>query len=237
MTFMAGIFSVRFFGASGNIPFSSFAMHWPFVHLVFSRRRKQVDKKRIAIEQPESCMVFDVSVGEDSVVLDRYLTDDLEKVVLPEEVYGKPVTEIGPGCFFNHPEITEVVFPETLTKIGESAFALCKGLRNLLLPDSVSDIGVHAFRECTGLRKIVMPSSLKCMKVGIFSYCYLPDNVEITLKEGLEKIDHGVFFSSDVHLHFPLRLPESVSSIAEGAFEPGMKILTSLPYNAKWFEK
>ncbi len=44
MTFMAGIFSVRFFGASGNIPFSSFAMHWPFVHLVFSRRRKQWKK-------------------------------------------------------------------------------------------------------------------------------------------------------------------------------------------------
>ena len=93
-----------------------------------------MEKKRIAIEQSESCMVFDISVGEDSIVLDRYLTDDLEKVVLPEEVYGKPVTEIGPGCFFNHPEITEVVFPETLTKIGESAFAHCSSLESVGIP-------------------------------------------------------------------------------------------------------
>lgn len=196
-----------------------------------------MDKKRIAVEQPEGCMVFDILVGEDKIILEKYLSDDLEKVVLPEEVYEKPVTEIGPGCFFNHPEITEIVFPETLTKVGESAFALCKGIHTLLLPDSISEIGVHAFRECTGLRKVVLPASLKRLRVGVFSYCYLPANVDIVIKDGLETIEHGVFFSSDVHLHFALRLPESVTTIAQGAFEPGMKILTALPYDEKWFEK
>ena len=196
-----------------------------------------MSNKRIAVECPEGCMVFDIAEYDDGVALTHYLTDDLETVILPDQVDGKPVTDIGPGCFFNHPEITSIVFPETLQHVRESAFALCRGIRTLILPDSVTEIGIHAFRDCTGLRKVVLPSGLKQLKTGTFSFDYFPDNVEFIVKDGLETIEPAVFFSGGLSLSFVLRLPDSVVSIADGAFEPGMYVLTSLPYNARWFAK
>ena len=81
-----------------------------------------------------------------------------------------------------------------------------------------------------------MPSGLKKLETGTFCFCYLPDDVEITLKEGLETIESGIFNSGGLSLSFTLKLPKSVKSIANGAFVPGMNIITDLPYAEKWFE-
>ena len=165
-----------------------------------------------------------------------YLCSHNTIVEIPRTINNKPVTRIGHDCFFNHPEIKTISFPDTLTSIGDNSFALCKGLRELVLPDSITDIGAYAFRDCTGLKRVVMPANLKVLRTGLFSFCYfLDDDVEIVLNEGLETIETRIFSGGGLGTYITLIIPKTVKSIAPGAFNYGMKIITSLPYDEKWF--
>lgn len=165
-----------------------------------------------------------------------YLSHDNKSVAIPCFINDKPITRIDHDCFFNHPEIKTITFPETLTSIGDNSFALCKGLRELFLPDSITDIGAYAFRDCTGLKKVVMPANLKVLRTGLFSFCFfLDDDVEIILNEGLETIETRIFSGGGLGTYITLNVPETVKSIAPGAFNYGMKIITSLPYDENWF--
>lgn len=165
-----------------------------------------------------------------------YLCSHNTIVEIPRTINNKPVTRIGHDCFFNHPEIKTISFPDTLTSIGDNSFALCKGLRELVLPDSITDIGAYAFRDCTGLKRVVMPANLKVLRTGLFSFCcFLDDDVEIVLNEGLETIETRIFSGGGLGTYITLNVPKTVKSIAPGAFNYGMKIITSLPYDEKWF--
>lgn len=179
--------------------------------------------------------MFDYIEYKDNIELSNYLLFDSPTVCIPPEIHGKPVTSIGHDCFFNHHEIISISFPDTLTSIGDNAFALCKSLKELVLPDGISDIGIWAFRDCTGLKKVVMPSKLRILRSGVFSFCYFSDDVEIILNEGLESIEAGVFSCGGLCSGLKLNIPNSVKTIAPSAFEYGMKINTSLPYDEKWF--
>ncbi len=178
---------------------------------------------------------FDYIENDNSVEMIKYLLSDRSTVSIPSEINGKPVTRIGNGCFFDHPEIEAVSFPDTLLTIGESSFALCKGLRELVLPDSITDIGAYAFRDCTGLKKVVFPANLKCLRTGLFAFTCFPDDVEIILNEGLESIETRIFSGGGIRTDITLNIPETVKTIAPGAFDCGMKINTSLQYDEKWF--
>ena len=179
--------------------------------------------------------IFAVEELDDHVILRGYLSYDNIKVDIPAEIDGKPVTDIGEDCFFNHHEIGEVSFPNTLRTIASQAFAMCKGIRELTIPDGVTEIGSLAFRDCTGLRRIVLPASLKVLKAGTFAFCYPPSDIEIVLNEGLEGIESGIFSSGGLNHFFTVRLPESVKFVSDGAFDPGVRIITSFEHDERWF--
>lgn len=186
-----------------------------------------MEKNQITIEKDGSVMTFVTEAHEDYIVLVRYITDNLSTVWIPDDIGGIPVREIGYDCFFNHREITEIVFSENLRTIGDQAFALCKGIKELYLPDGISEIGYYAFRDCTGLKKIVLPASLKILKRGVFAFSYLPDDVDVTLNEGLEIIQSRVFSSGGLNLFFTVKIPSSVKECAPDAFEPGITIISA----------
>ena len=179
---------------------------------------------------------FVIEEYEDHCEVVVLLTKELECVDVPSKVNGKLVTVIGGDCFFGSRNMKSVMLPDSITKLGVQAFAMCNSLKEIDLPDSITEIGRFAFRDCNGLRRIVLPSGLKKLQTGTFSFCYLPDNVEIVLKEGLEEIETRIFPSGGLYLSFTLKLPKSVKKIAPGAFVPGMQIITNLPYDEKWFE-
>ena len=64
---------------------------------------------------------------------------------------------------------------------------------------------------------------------------FLDDDVEIILNEGLETIETKIFSGGGLGTYITLNVPKTVKSIAPGAFNYGMKIITSLPYDEKWF--
>ena len=196
-----------------------------------------MEHKKVIIEnsrqQPQE---FGIDEYEDHCVMGALLSREVEQVEIPAEINGKPVTTIGGDCFFDCKNMKSILLPDSITEIGVQAFAMCKGLAEIALPDSITNIGKFAFRDCTGLKKIVMPSGLKRLETGTFSFCYLPDDVEIILKEGLETIESRIFNSGGLGLFFTLKLPKSVKTIVNGAFVSGMNIIADLPYDEKWFD-
>ena len=180
---------------------------------------------------------FIIEDYDDHIVLCAYCTNNVEDLEIPGTVNGKPVTQIGDGCFMLHKEIVNVSFPNTLESIGVQAFSLCSKIQELLLSDNIHEISEMAFRDCKGLKRIVLPASLRILKTGVFCFTYLPDDVEIILNDGLEEIQAGVFSSGGLNQYFTLKIPDSVKTIAPGAFDPGMKIITSLPIDDAWFSK
>lgn len=186
----------------------------------------------ISIENSNNEIQDFVFVENNSSVVIKSLCSSNTLVEIPPTVNNKPVSEIGHGCFFNHPEIKRVIFPNTIERIGEEAFALCCGVEKMLLPDSITEIGVHAFRDCKGLKKVVMPKHLRVLRAGVFAFCYLQDGVEIELPDELEEIEAHAFYRGG---SFKLVLPESVKRIGVGAFNWGPEVITSLPYDKGWY--
>ena len=168
-----------------------------------------MERKRIVMENSlHQQQEFGIVEYEDHIEIDVLLSDGLERLEIPGEINGKPVTVIAAQAFARRKTITEAI-----------------------LPDSVKEIGHHAFQDCRGLKKVVMPGSLKCLPTGLFAFCEL-EAPEILLPEGLEEIEGGAFWRAG---NFEIRIPESVKKIGVGAFYDGPDPLTALPYDKGWF--
>ena len=87
-------------------------------------------------------MVYDIYA--DHAVLAKY-TAAGDKVTIPSEYQGLPVTAVGEYAFLGNSSVVSVTIPDSVTLIGESAFAMCKNLETITIPTSVNEIGGYAF--------------------------------------------------------------------------------------------
>ena len=76
---------------------------------------------------------------------------EITDVIIPEQIEGKTVEEIG-GSAFKNKSLTSVIFPNSLETIGGNAFS-GTGLESVTIPGSVKTIGDSAF-ELIGLRNL-----------------------------------------------------------------------------------
>lgn len=113
-------------------------------------------------------------------------------VVIPGEVLGSAVTEVGSDAFENNQDVTEVVVPESVQVIDTGAFAGCSNLRKVTLPRHMDSIGFSAFRDCTALEEVVMPATLRWLAGQAFEKCRSLKS--ITLPEGIRYIDSSTFY-------------------------------------------
>ena len=175
-------------------------------------------------------LLFSVYEKDGGLVLNRLLSD-VQQVVIPAEIGGKPVTEIGAECFFGMLTLRAVTIPDSVREIGDSAFALCKLLEEIIIPDSVTEIRERAFRDCRSLRHVRLSANMKILRSSVFSFCALVEP-EFEIPEGLEVIEPHAFYSGGF---FTLHLPDSVREIGIGAFCFGPKAVTRLPYDKGWY--
>ncbi|MDE7296763.1 MAG: leucine-rich repeat domain-containing protein [Clostridia bacterium] len=75
----------------------------------------------------------------------------ITRVVIPQELFGYPVTEIGDSAFRGCRFLTEVVVPEGVTRIGHRAFYGCYALERVELPDSLTSVGDEMFYLCMAI--------------------------------------------------------------------------------------
>ena len=96
------------------------------------------------------------------------------ELLLPSEIEGKTVTEIGEDAFNRCGGFTgNLTIPDTVTTIGSSAFDNCRGFTgSLTIPDSVTTIGSYAFSWCSGFTgNVTISSGMKTIGSNTFSYC------------------------------------------------------------------
>ncbi len=148
--------------------------------------------------------------------------ESVTEAVIPEEIEGVAVTEIGKDVFFGCGSLESVVIPEGVTKIGQYAFALCSSLRDIEIPEAMTEIEKYAFFRCFSLKSIEIPEGVTEIGDYAFSGCSSlktagPTGSGCDYEFGwTEKIPDYAFSCSGVK---SIRLPEGVTEIGESAFD------------------
>ena len=92
--------------------------------------------------------------------------------VIPSEIDGKRVTQIGYDAFNDCTELTSITIPDGVTIIGNSAFSDCTSLETVTIPNSVTHIYPRAFYNCTSLKSVTIPESVTYIGGYAFAECY-----------------------------------------------------------------
>ncbi|MDR1389405.1 MAG: leucine-rich repeat domain-containing protein [Treponema sp.] len=113
-----------------------------------------------------SGMQFSLNAANDGVVITKYNGTSL-KLLVPGDIEGFPVTEIGANAFAGG-TINEITLPPTLKIIGEGAFSKSR-LTKIAIPEGVTRIEKSAFEGCFNLTGVVLPSSLTSIGDSAFA--------------------------------------------------------------------
>ena len=113
---------------------------------------------------------FDYEVVDGGVTITKHKGKDSD-VVIPEEIDGKPVKEIGFYAFEANGDIISVSLPESITAIGEGAFLSCSALQQINLPTGLTEIGEGAFAGCASISEITVPAAVQRIHEGAFAGC------------------------------------------------------------------
>ena len=105
-----------------------------------------------------------------------------QKIVIPSEYNGLPVTAISDEAF-KGTNITSIIIPDSVKEIGAKAFYDCRKLSSIRLPKDLEEIKAETFVNCGALEEIVIPDSVKTISASAFKTTGLknliiPNNVE-----------------------------------------------------------
>ena len=126
-----------------------------------------------------------------SAVIKDYYGSVNGELVIPSEIDGYTVTEIGSYCFEYESGLTSVTIPETVRIIGTGAFQYCYSLETISLPEGLETIGDGAFQSCLFIRQIDIPDSVTLLGLRTFKECtYLG---EVTIGSGITRINDSTF--------------------------------------------
>ena len=145
----------------------------------------------------------------DHVVITRYKGTSAN-VVIPSELAGKPVTEIGERPFGT--SISSITLPEGLKKLGIGVFENQSSLTYVTLPSTLEEIGVDCFRA-SGIISIDIPAGVSKIEYGAFQDCKSLRN--ITFHEGLKSIGQIAFINCSALES--LELPEGLENFGDGS--------------------
>ena len=113
---------------------------------------------------------FEYELKDTGAVVTRYKGEAAD-VVVPYELGGAPVTEIGFYSFEAQYDIHSVTLPETVTLICEGAFMDCASMESINLPEGLTGIERGAFVACTSLKALTLPSSCTSVAEEAFTAC------------------------------------------------------------------
>ena len=162
-----------------------------------------------------NCMVWN---GNNNTAIDKGYTG---KITIPNEIFGLKVTQIGNNAFRDCTGITEVVVPSNVTKIGRFAFLGCTSLATITGMDNVESIGISAFSSSLSSSQGIpwynsLPDGLVYIGKALYSYKgTIPDNTEISIKEGTLSICSSAFSGSGL---VSASIPKTVKELGGNPF-------------------
>lgn len=134
---------------------------------------------------------FEYEKGKSGVIVTGF-TGEPKAIIIPDEIDGYPVTEIGYNAFFGCDALTEITLPKSVISIGDMAFSGCNSLVRIELPDGLTAIGDSAFDGCSSLTLINIPESTVFIGGSAFKDCNLL--TQIALPKGVTSIRMDTFF-------------------------------------------
>ena len=168
--------------------------------------------------------VFLYEKKEDGTIAIMGLQDkSLAEVVIPKELYGMLVTEIGGYAFANYSSLISVEIPNSVTTISVGAFEGCSNLTSIKIPDSVTEIGSIVFSGCSSLTNLELPDSITYIAEYAFENC--SSLASIKIPDGVTKLWSCLF--SGCSSLTSVELPDSLTHIYDGVFH-GCSSLTSI---------
>ncbi len=127
-------------GVAGSSPVSR------FIHL--EKKDFPLLEDSFLLYKGENIMVFQWEVGSSGICITK--VDKPERiVVIPSEIKGIKVVELGSYCFANT-EVEHVFLSEHIEKIGAYAFYNCDHLKRMQFGKQVKDLGTGLFAGCKG---------------------------------------------------------------------------------------
>ncbi|MCM1479916.1 MAG: leucine-rich repeat protein [Muribaculaceae bacterium] len=168
----------------------------------------------------ELAIDFEYEENDTEITILKCKSKDTQ-IIIPDEINGKPVTEIGKIATENEnkesvfsSKITSVTLSHNTETIGNYAFNGCTGLTSITLPDSVNTIGCYAFKGCTGLEKAVIPQNV--IEIGEYAFENCKNLKSLTLQNHITAINAGVF--SNCNNLTDITLPREMNKICSRAF-------------------
>ncbi len=133
---------------------------------------------------------FKYTVENGEAEITDYIGSD-EGVIIPSEIEGYSVTNIGEGAFSWCESLTSIEISDKVTSIGKYSFSFCSGLTSITIPNSVTSIGNWAFEDCTGLKSVTLPDSV--ISIGDFAFYGCEGLEKVTVSEKLFQENKDVF--------------------------------------------
>lgn len=111
-----------------------------------------------------------------------------EKIIVPDEINGYPVTAIERWAFLNSCA-TEIILPDTIEFINAGAFQSNIYLEKINIPSNLKYIGEEAFAYCDSLKEINIDST----KLNISPYAFYGDRQLVNVNLNVKSIDNNAF--------------------------------------------
>ena len=172
--------SAKSFGFSGQLDGDEYYQSelWGFMRIHFWNAMEE-----FLYEMDNGSVLTYKVFGEHCSLTDAQLSNDIKELILPDDINGYPVTEIGKKCFeFN--TLRSIKLPSGLISIGNSAFVGAKKLELINIPSSVRVIESQVFFGCERLSKVVLNEGVKNIDAWqLFQNCnnmvclYLPESL------------------------------------------------------------
>lgn len=90
------------------------------------------------------------------------------ELVLPGNVGGQPVVNLGQALFDQNRDITKVVLPEGIKRIGINVFYFCENLQEISPPEGITVLSERVPSQNIWLTDVMLPASLARIESGAF---------------------------------------------------------------------
>lgn len=147
------------------------------------------------------------TITDEKAVVSGLDDETIADVVIPDEVDGCPVVEIGKNAFW-YSSIKSITLGKNVLMINTNAFVSCVELEKVILNDELISIENRAFEKCFNLIEIKTGSNLKSIGDDAFIMCFNLRSFEIG--DNISDIGEGAFQRTSIEV---FNVPERFTEI------------------------
>lgn len=156
--------------------------------------------------------VYEVYIRD--IVRNGHNNDTQIKLIIPDEINGKPVVEIGEYAFANNSMLQSIKLGKNVKFIQKNAFNNMQELSTFESNESLQSIGNEAFSNCGKLNTVILNEGLTIIGENAFQNCnYLS---KVNIPNSIERISDRAFEGSI--LEGDLMLGDKIKYIGSKAF-------------------